>query len=335
MKGCLRQLAFLLFMALLFAGTVVGVASMFRPASHSNEVIRVEVPRHARVREIAERLEQQGLIRHRYAFLLMARLMGESNHLKAGEYELQPSMPLVQIIDKLARGDATAVWFTVPEGYSIDQVADTLWQLGMVDKHRFLKLAHVNAARYDVGLKPPRRSLEGYLFPDSYKFKKGVSERTVITGMLQNFHSKVVENLGEDVRANDLPLDKIVTVASLIEHEARMPEDRPLIAAVIYNRLHRHMKLQIDASVLYALGHHKDRVLLADLKVDSPYNTYVHPGLPPGPICSPGLASIQAALRPAKADYLYYVARSNGSHIFSTTLAEHNAAIRRARSGTG
>jgi UPF0755 protein len=253
--------------------------------------------------------------------------------MKAGEYELQPSMALVQIIDKLARGDATAVWFTVPEGYTVDQVADTLAQLGMVDRRRFLNLVQSGSARFDQGLKIPRRSLEGYLFPDSYKFKKGVSERTIVAGMLHNFHSKVAEDLGEDVRSSSLPLDKIVTLASLIEREARVPEDRPLIAAVIYNRMKRHMLLQIDASVLYALGHHKERVLLADLKVNSPYNTYKYPGLPPGPICSPGLASIRAALRPARADYLYYVARADGSHIFSTTLAEHNAAVRRARSG--
>jgi UPF0755 protein len=333
MKGCLRQLAFLLLMALLFVGTVFGVASLFRSASSSNQVVRVEIPRHATVRMIAERLESKKLIRHRYAFLLMARLLGESNHMKAGEYELQPSMPLALIIDKLARGDATAVWFTVPEGYTVDQVADTLAQLGMVDRRRFLKLAQSSGEKLDADLKIPRHTLEGYLFPDSYKFKKGVSERTIVTGMLRNFHSKVVEDLGEDIHSSSLPLDKIVTLASLIEREARVPEDRPMIAAVIYNRLKRHMLLQIDASVLYALGHHKDRVLLADLKIDSPYNTYKYPGLPPGPICSPGLASIRAALRPAKADYLYYVARADGSHIFSTTLAEHNAAVHRARSG--
>jgi UPF0755 protein len=333
MKGCLRQLAFLLFMAALFAATVVGVASLFRPAGSSNRVVRVDVPRHASVRAIAETLETKGLIRHRYAFMLMARLMGESNHMKAGEYELQPSMPLVQIIDKLARGDAIAAWFTVPEGYTVAQVADTLSQLGMADRHRFLKLALSGSPKFDLGLKIPRRSLEGYLFPDSYKFKKGVSEHTIVAGMLRNFHSRVVDDLAEDVRSSSLPLDKVVILASLIEREARAPDDRPLIAAVIYNRLKRHMLLQIDASVLYALGRHKDRVLLADLKVDSPYNTYKYPGLPPGPICSPGLDSIRAALRPAKADYLYYVAQANGRHIFSTTLAEHNAAVKRARSG--
>src|SRR5437588_8981583 len=145
--------------------------------------------------------------------------------------------------------------------------------------------------------------------------------------MLRNFHSKVAEDLGEDVRASALPLDKIVTLASLIEREAQVPEDRPLIAAVIYNRLKRHMLLQIDASVLYALGHHKERVLLADLKVDSPYNTYKHPGLPPGPICSPGLDSIKAALRPARADYIYYVARADRPHVLQTTPAEHESSV--------
>jgi UPF0755 protein len=259
--------------------------------------------------------------------------MGESREMKAGEYELQPRMSLLEIIDKLSRGDAVAVWFTVPEGYTLIQIADTLSQLGMVERHRFLRLEESDASRFDAGLKVPRRSLEGYLFPDSYKFKKGVTEKTILLGMLHNFHDKVVDNLSDEVHASSLPLDKVVILASLIEREARMPEDRPIIAAVICNRLKRHMPLQIDASVLYALGHHKQKVMLADLKVDSPYNTYKHPGLPPGPICSPGLDSIKAALRPARVDYLYYVARADGHHIFSSTLAEHNAAVKRARSG--
>jgi UPF0755 protein len=335
MKGCLRQLVFLLAMAALFVATAFAVASFFEPPSNSTQVVRVEVPRNATVRTIAERLEQKGLIRHRYAFLLMARLLGESSNMKAGEYELQPSMSLFEIIDKLGRGDATAVWFTVPEGLTVSQVADSLAQQGMVERRQFLRLAESDGSRFDVGVEAPRRSLEGYLFPDSYKFKKGVSERAIVTGMLRNFHRQVVEGLHEELRADELPLDKLVILASLIEREARVPEDRPLIAAVIRNRLKEKMLLQIDATVLYALGRHKDRVLLADLKVDSPYNTYKYTGLPPGPICSPGIESIKAALRPAKVDYLYYVARPDGRHIFSTTLAEHNAAIKRARSGAG
>jgi UPF0755 protein len=335
MKGCFRQLGFLLLMAALFLVTVVGVASLFQPPSGSKQVVRVEVPRNATLRTIAERLEQKGLIRHRYAFMLLARIMGESNSLKAGEYELQPRMQVLEIIDKLSRGDATAVWFTVPEGYTAPQVAQTLSELGMIDRRHFIRLSESDGSRFDVGVSVPRRSLEGYLFPDSYKFKKGVSEATIISGMLKNFHTQVVDGLRGEIRGNDLPLDKLVILASLIEREARVPEDRPLISAVIRNRLKRKMLLQIDATVLYALGHHKDRVLFADLKVDSPYNTYKYPGLPPGPICNPGIESIKAALRPAKVDYLYYVARSNGSHIFSTTLAEHNAAIKKTREGSG
>src|SRR5260370_1087148 len=148
MKGCLKQLAFLLFMAALFLGTVYGVASLFRPPSRSARVVRLEVPRHAGIRTIAELLQAKGLIRHRYAFMLMARLLGESKDMKAGEYELQPRMSLLEIIDKLSRGDAVAVWFTVPEGYTVSQVADTLSQLGMIERHRFLRLADSNASRF-------------------------------------------------------------------------------------------------------------------------------------------------------------------------------------------
>jgi UPF0755 protein len=335
MKGCFRQLGFLFLMAVLFFVTVFVVASLFQPPSHSAKIVRMEVPRNATLRTIAERLEQKGLIRHRYAFMLLVRIMGESGNLKAGEYELQPRMQLLEIMDKLSRGDATAVWFTVPEGYTVAQVAETLGELGMVDRRRFLRLVQSDGSRYDTGVTAPRRSLEGYLFPDSYKFKKGVGEATIISGMLKNFHTQVVEGLREQIRGDDLSLDKLVILASLIEREARVPEDRPLISAVIRNRMKQKMLLQIDATVLFALGRHKNRVLFEDLEVDSPYNTYKYPGLPPGPICSPGLDSIKAALNPAKTDYLYYVARADGSHIFSNSLSEHNAAVKKVREGAG
>jgi UPF0755 protein len=149
--------------------------------------------------------------------------------------------------------------------------------------------------------------------------------------MVATFESKVLDGLAEDLRRSRLPLEKVIILASLIEREARAPEDRPLISAVLHNRLRRKMRLQVDATVLYALGKHKEQVLYEDLKADSPYNTYRNLGLPPGPICSPGLSSIQAALRPAPVSYLFYVAKPDGSHIFSRTFAEHQQAIRRAR----
>jgi peptidoglycan lytic transglycosylase G len=331
MKRWLFRLLFLGCLLAAFLGIAYFCSTLFQPVSQSAEKVPIEVPRHATARQIARVLAEKHLIRHPYAFLIMARVLGEGDSLKAGEYELQRNMTPAEIIDKIARGDAVAQWFTIPEGYTVDQVADALQKNNLAEKHRFLRLAHSAPSRFGLDVSVPRSSLEGYLFPDSYKVKVGVSEAHLIRGMLHNFQTKVLEGLAEDIRHCDLPLDKAVIVASMIEREAKVAQDRPLISAVIRNRLARKMPLQIDATVLYALGYHKTQVLNRDLLVASPYNTYRRAGLPPGPICSPGLDSIKAALRPAHEDYLYYVARPDGSHIFSRSLAEHQAAIRRAR----
>jgi UPF0755 protein len=331
MKRWLYRLLFLASLLAAFLGVAYFCSSLFQPISKSTEKVSIEVPRHATARQIARVLAQKHLIRHAFAFLIMARVLGEGNNLRAGEYELQPNMTPAEIIDKIARGDAVAQWFTIPEGYTVDQVAEALQKNNLAEKHRFLRLARSSPRRLGFDFDVPRSSLEGYLFPDSYKVKVGVGEAHLIRGMLRNFEAKVVHGLAPDVRQCDLPLDKAIIVASMIEREAKVPQDRPLISAVIRNRLERKMPLQIDATVLYALGYHKSKVLNRDLAVGSPYNTYRRIGLPPGPICSPGLDSIKAALRPAHKDYLYYVARPDGSHIFSRTLAEHQSAIRRAR----
>jgi UPF0755 protein len=326
-----RRLIFWFVMLVVFVGVALGFSSIFLPASSTPRRVIVEIPPNATSREIADRLRDERVIRSRYAFLLMTRVLGESTNLKAGEYELSPSLGLIEIIDKMARGDALAHWFTIPEGYTLDQVAKTLSRNRMAEERQFLRLARGS----DESLRPPvatsRASLEGYLFPDSYKLKTGASEKAIIRAMLRTFREKVLEGMANDVHRSDMPLDKIVILASLIEREARRPEDRPLIAAVLRNRLKNRMRLQVDATVLYAMGEHKSKVLLSDLETPSAYNTYRNAGLPPGPICNPGLSSIKAALHPAKASYLFYVAKPDGAHIFSHTFQEHQQAIRRAR----
>jgi UPF0755 protein len=318
-------------MAAAFAAVACLFGSIFQPVSESAATVNFEVPRRASARQIASALAEVHLIRHPLSFLIMARILGEGENLKAGEYELRPNMTPAEIIDKLGRGDAVAQWFTIPEGFTIDQVADELEKNHLAEKRRFLRMAHGLPSRFGLPVEVPHHSLEGYLFPDSYKVKVGVNEADVIRAMVRTFDEKVLKGLAAEIAASDRPLDQVITIASMIEREAQKPDDRPLIAAVIRNRLTRRMPLQIDATVLYALGKHKSQVLLKDLTIDSPYNTYKYSGLPPGPICSPGLSSIEAALRPAKADYLYYVAKRDGSHIFTRTLAEHQAATRQAR----
>jgi UPF0755 protein len=188
----------------------------------------------------------------------------------------------------------------------------------------------------------PSQSLEGYLFPNTYLIVLDSNPKMIVGQMLQAFKSQVAEPLSSDVvetagndgaQARSRALYQAVVVASMIEREAKVEKDRPLISAVIWNRLRKGMKLEVDATVQYALGEHRGRLFYSDLAVISPYNTYRNPGLPPGPISNPGLASIKAALHPANVDYLYYVARPDGSHVFSHTLEEHNAAKARIRRG--
>jgi UPF0755 protein len=314
-----------------FVGVALAFASFFLPRSSTPRRVTVTIPPRAHLDRIASILQEREVIRSRHAFELMARILGEGKNLKAGEYELSPSLGLIEVIDRLTRGDATAVWFTIPEGLTIDQVAETLARSKMGEERRFQELV-----RYPPGdIRPPvdgaGRTLEGYLLPETYKLKKGASEKAIIRAMIAAFETKVLEGLAGDIRQSRLPLRQVIVLASLIEREARVPQDRPLISAVLHNRLKQKMRLQVDATVLYALGKHKDQVLYEDLKTDSPYNTYQNAGLPPGPICSPGLSSIQAALKPARTDDLFYVAKPDGSHIFSKTFAEHQQAIRRAR----
>jgi len=326
-----RRLIYWSLLLLLFLGVAAAFSSVFLPAASSPRRTLVDVPPRSNLPEIARLLQEKGVIRNHYAFQLMARVLGESTNLKAGEYELSPHLSLIEIIDKLARGDAVSHWVTIPEGYTLEQIARTLAKQRMAEERRFLKLARAGADVFDGPEWLPRGSLEGYLFPDTYRIKAGASEKAILRAMLATFEEKVVKELSHDLRQSPFSLEQVVILASLIEREARVPEDRPLISAVLHNRLKDGMRLQVDATVLYAMGRHKSKVTYDDLKTPSRYNTYRHAGLPPGPICNPGLSAIEAALRPAKKEYLFYVARPDGSHIFSRTYAEHQKATRVAR----
>jgi len=317
-----QRLAFTGVMLALFLGVAYFFSSLFLPASSRSHVEQVEIPAHATASQIAALLAARGLIRNRYAFILVARVLGESKNLKPGDYAIDASDGLLEIIDQIARGRAIASWVTIPEGYTLAQIAGTLGQRRLTDPRIFEQECRAGTRRY-LDFPVPRPSLEGYLLPDTYKFKSGLSDEEIIRAMTGNFKRRVERQYAGAIRASGRPLDQTIIVASLIEREARVPGDREKIAAVIYNRLRKKMPLQIDATVLYALGHHQARVSLRDTRVNSLYNTYRHHGLPPGPICNPGVDCIEAAIHPATAGYLYYVAQPDGSHYFSTTYAEH------------
>jgi UPF0755 protein len=280
---------------------------------------------------IGEKLESAGLIRNATAFSIAARVTGDGENMKAGEYSIPRNMGLLQIIEKLAAGDAEQQWITIPEGKTLRQVAGLLTDQKIAKSGEFMTAVERRPARYGLPFDVPRRSLEGYLMPDSYKFHKQTSERDLVKAMVKNWIDTAYLPNKAKFDSTGMTPDQIVIIASLIEREARVPKDRELISSVIRNRLAKKMPLQIDATVIFALGRHKQVVTYKDLKVDSKYNTYKYPGLPPGPICSPGVASIEAALNPAKTDYLFYVAQADGSHIFTRTFDEHNAAIAKVK----
>lgn len=281
-------------------------------------------------RQIGHKLQRMGIIRRAWAFEWVVRWKGWSNRLKPGQYELHPGMSPVQIARIIAEGRVATSWVTIPEGYTLRQIAHVLEERGVANAEEFLRLATNEGDTFKASFPLPK-NLEGYLFPNTYRFPRGTGARQAIQSMVSLLEREVYQKYREEIERSGFSFHQILTIASLIEREAKMPEDRPLISAVIRNRLGRGMKLEIDATVLYALGRHKSRVLYRDLEIDSDYNTYRRKGLPPGPIANPGIACIESALRPAEADYLYYVARPDGSHIFTRTLEEHHVAVAQAR----
>ncbi len=283
-------------------------------------------------------LERAGIVRSGLAFDLYARWRGEEGQLRPGRYTLSPSMTPAQIVHQLELGPGHSpydiIHVVVPEGFTVKQIAARLEKLGVTDGMAFLQAAMNPRSflKWSYEFPRPDGPLEGYLYPATYDFLPNTPAEKVLDGMLLNFSERFFRPYHQQIVASGRTLHKVVTVASLIEREAKTQEDRPRIAGVLENRLKKRMKLEIDATVLYALGRHKQRVYFKDLRVDSPYNTYRHAGLPPGPIASPGTRSLQAALAPEKNDFLYYVARPNGSHYFTRTRLDHEAAILLARS---
>ncbi len=314
--------------------TYFGVRSLFEPKTSERHLITVEIPARSRVPETGAKLERDGVIRSAFAFRLWAKWHGEGAKFRAGRYNFSSNMTLAEIARQLDAGpQESGIRVTIPEGFTLRQIADLLEEKKLCDAATFLRDAtdetFIEHLQADFSL--PKNTLEGYLFPDTYHFEPGTPVKTLVETMLMNFSTRYARPYQHEITQSGRDLHALVTLASLIEREARVPEDRVRIAGTLENRLKRNMRLEVDATVLYALGHHKDKVYFKDLKVDSPYNTYRHKGLPPGPIANPGLPCLDAATKPEVNDYLYYVARPNGSHIFSQTLAEHEAAKRTAR----
>jgi len=301
---------------------------LHRPFPSEPRRVVVEVTKGQSVSDIARRLKQEGILRKTWPFLLGYKLFYSSESLKAGEYRFQLPLTAKEVLHILSEGSVLLHSVTVPEGMTMEETAELLESEGFADKEAFLGAARNVSLIAD--LDPEAEDLEGYLFPETYRFPKGATAEEIVRTMVFQFREVFPPEKRRLAAEAGLTVRETVILASLIEKETSLAREKPLVSAVFHNRLARGMKLDCDPTVIYALKKmekYRGRLWIKDLKVDSPYNTYLYGGLPPGPIANPGRASLDAALHPAEADYLYFVSKNDGSHHFSRTFGEHLRAV--------
>ena len=295
------------------------------PVDSEGRAVEIAIARGTGFSTVVNLLEDAGLIRQKKYFLLLARIKGAEKHIRAGEYELNSSMSPGEIIEKLMEGRVKGYRVSIPEGFTVHQIAARLAARGIVDEERFLALSKDRELL--ASLQINGASTEGYLFPDTYVFSRSVDESKVIKFMAGHFWRRITPGMKEKAKELGFTLDEIVTLASIVEKEGGKKDEKPLVAAVFHNRLKRRMRLQSDPTVIYDIEGFDGNLKKRHLETKTPYNTYQIRGLPPGPICNPGLDAIVAALYPAPVDYLYFVSKNNGSHHFSSNLKSHNKAV--------
>lgn len=306
------------------------------PAAEDHTPVRIEVPAGASVAEAAGILRAAGLVRDATVFRYYTRYLGLDGQIRPGEYEFTRSMSPDQLLAKLTRGEVIHYRFTIPEGLTVVQMADHLDRLGLADRDRFIRVASEAAPLIQeflpAGADLPY-PLEGYLFPATYEYRKGIAEEEILQAMLARLRLLLKDEYVDRAREWGFTVHDLLTLASIIEKEAAVPGEREKISGVYHNRLAIGMKLDADPTVRYAINKPPEEpVLYKDLEVASPYNTYRNNGLPPGPIAAPGEASIRAALWPEKHDFYFFVAKGDGTgeHYFSRTLDEHEDYTARA-----
>ncbi len=307
--------------------TPLGIAILLLPVLCSTtptEYIEVKIDRNKNLKEIAKKLKEHRVIQDEHGFRLMTALERKSTFLSYGWYRFKIHDYPRYVLNSLSRGLRITVCITIPEGLTAKQTLNLIGKKTDIDIEKMDALIHNQSFLRSLGIKS--NNIEGYLFPDTYILYRSDDPDVVIKRMVSRLYSVLEPGLKTRIKSIKFNAYQILTIASLIEREAMMESEKPIIASVIYNRLKKGMRLQIDATVLYALGYHKSRVYYRDLKVDSPYNTYKHYGLPPGPIANPGYQSILAAIHPARTDYYYYVATGKGDHIFTRTFEAHRKA---------
>ncbi|MCG6880616.1 MAG: endolytic transglycosylase MltG [Deltaproteobacteria bacterium] len=323
-KAILLLTAFLFLLFILF--TSLWVRYGLGPVNKKGESRNFLVKEGATLNQVAADLENSGLIRNKTLFCLAGRFMENDHMIKTGEYRLSSAMPPLKILEILEKGRVITLSVTIPEGFNSDQIAELLAQKGLAGRDSFMALVRDKSLVAHLGFSG--NTLEGYLYPDTYRFQRKEKTDKIITTLVKRFRD-IITPLEEQISQSGLALEQVITLASMVEKETGNPEERPMIARVFLNRLDRNMRLESDPTVIYGVTNFNGNITKKDLRTETPYNTYVIKGLPPGPIANPGLAAIKAVLNPAEGNYYYFVSKNNGTHYFSKTLREHNWAVKR------
>jgi len=324
-----RVLPALILVLLLLSGAMAFRLFVFwiTPAAKSGREVVVQIPQGSSFAGASRLLYESHIIRSVRLFVMVGKIRGLSNRIQAGELGFRTDMTPGEVLDVLSRGKAVLYKVTVPEGYTVRQIAELLEKQGLADGKKVIALANDPGFARSLGV--PAYRLEGFLFPDTYSWPKGTSEEYILRRMVEHYNKVFTDDMKK--RANEIGMTEfeVVTLASIVERETGSPEERKLVSAVFHNRLKKKYRLQSDPTVIYGLDEFDGDLKKSHLKKDTPYNTYTRLGLPAGPIANPGAESITAAIFPEDVSYLYFVARGDGTHVFSNNLVEHNAAVRR------
>ncbi|MFQ3573604.1 MAG: endolytic transglycosylase MltG [Thermodesulfovibrionales bacterium] len=307
------------------------IVQMFVPTYIGSDPIEVEIPEGVSFRDAMEILQDKNLIRDKNIFILLGRLTSMDRKIRAGYYAFWGYMSPYQVYKRFSEGRIIEFEVTINEGDSLNEIRQKLASKGIVSSEVFDSIARDRNFLMSLNIDSP--SLEGYIYPDTYKFPKGARASTVIKVMVGRLRQQYTEEMQKRMAEMGWTENQVLTLASIIEREAVVDRERRIISGVYHNRLKAGMPLQADPTAIYGVKSYKEKIYKKDLLRQTSYNTYIIKGLPPGPIASPSIQSIKAALFPADVPYFYFVSRNDGTHIFSKTLAEHNQAIRSVQGG--
>ena len=315
----------LFFLGLLILVSLIFVNFSCQPVGPSSKTILIDIPRGTGFMEAIDVLDNAGLVKNKPFFYALAIMKGAARQIRAGEYELSATLSPIAILNKLVKGDIKAYMVTIPEDFTVREIAARLAAYKLVPEKTFLKLAFDQ--NFVKTLNIPGKTMEGYLYPETYKLDRSMGSKEIIQVMNQEFWKRFTPDMRQRAAAMGMTIAEVVTLASMIGKETGFKDEKPLVSAVFHNRLKKGMRLQSDPTAVYNLDDFDGKIRRSHLLRDTPHNTYRNSGLPPGPIANPDIDSLKAALYPANVNYLYFVANNNGSHQFSLTLIDHHQAV--------